>query len=187
MKRLTAVFADQRGYTLVEVVSMLAILSLLSALLIVNTRVGDQRQRIREAANQYVIAAKKAENAATSSQVVGGTARKAYGVCVTSITAVDSGGKCTPAGGTNATAFQVYARTATDATTASAPVSPDIIASYKLPSGVTFTSSPYLDYQPPVPKLTANGLTNNVNLVLSGSNYSQTVVIRPNAGVVYVQ
>src|SRR2546430_301520 len=130
ISRLCRALASQGGYTMIELVSMMAIIAVLSTLVIANTSVGNKRQQVRDAAGQYVTALKNAESAATSSRTIAvgsvqlascndaaatSCPRRAYGVCLTTSASVDGGGKCAvPASNTTPDAFQVYARTRAD-------------------------------------------------------------------------
>lgn len=172
--------ASQGGFTLIEMVTILAVIAVLSGLVIANTQVGNRRQQLRDAAVGYVSAARNAESLASSSQAIPDpdqadqpAARKAYGVCITSSAIANT--KCNaPSGAQVADTYQVYARdpdetspVVADSITNPAD-QPEIIATSKLPKDYSFvlqTSPPntpatvylYLDYLPPAPSMFADG------------------------------
>ncbi|MDP4000569.1 MAG: type II secretion system protein [bacterium] len=192
--------ADQRGFTLIEMVTVFIVIAVLTALILANTQTGDRRQELRDNAAGFVNSARNAEARASAAESVGGTSRKAYGICLTSTTAKDSQGntfpnsKCAAPSG-QANAYQVYARTLADSTAHptwdTPPVLPDILASQKLPKDVRFFAfgQVYLDYVPPQPTLYVNGGTNDRWLYLfsNKASYYKLIRIRPKSGEVYVQ
>lgn len=202
---------DQGGYTLVEMVSVLAIISVLSGIVIANTHVGDKRQELRDAVSNYVNAANQAESLASAAKPIGvgsgdtttcpgaaSCSRKAYGVC---ITAGGAAATCNPMGiaVSKLDTFQIYARR--DAQTSIAPTAGnvDIIATYTLPTGLEFsvaTGSTWIDFVPPGPDLLVNGggsanqtCTNKtITVTIGGSaTYTRDALIKPCAGAVYVK
>lgn len=197
---------NQSGYTVIELITLLAIVGVLSAITIANTRVGGVRQQIRDSAALYLTAVKRAEVMAASSTPVNDSAesnpelrsksRKAYGVCITSSQqgtdpAVN---KCAKASGAQPlNMFQVYARKTTDTNYTQRPASPDIIESRSLPRNIVFVSDQYyLDYFPPQPSLRVNGdsAVNQAQIDIkttSGDTYQKAIIVRPLAGAVYVQ
>ncbi len=202
--RLWRGLASQAGYTLVEMVVLIGIMGVLSALVVANTKVGDKRQELRDAANQFVSAAKHAESMAAASEVVEDptasatdplkkASRKAYGICLSSSPTA----ACKTTG--SLANYQLYVRDAASGSDLAATNNAILIKNYPLPPNVQF-SNPLLgfplgwvDYVPPQPKMTVNGLDTqrpDTKIVLSSSKdagYPQTVVARPAAGVVYVQ
>lgn len=218
MKLLTS----EGGFTLIELITIMTVMAVLSALLIASTQVGNRRQQLRDAAAGYASAARNAESLASSAQAVTDpvtgqpTARKAYGVCITSSEIANNTGCQAPSGAQAADTYQVYARrlveTAPDVKTSlvQRPDQPDIIASFTLPKDYSFAAPDiHLDYLPPVPALYANddtvdtnGGTDDTELIIkhkdvtlaqcsSGSQQQkadcQTIQIKPLAGAVYVQ
>lgn len=191
-QRLRSLFADQGGFTMVEMVTILAIIGVLSALVIANTSVGDQRQRLRDAVAQFVTAAKSAETGANSSQLVNGSSRKAYGICVT--TSAQASSKCNAAGpGQLLDTYQVYARTSTDQNYAVRPSAPDIITTYSLPRNVTFradSATSWVEFRPPGPITSFNGSTSssgNITIQTGTGNsaYNRSIQVNAAAGAVY--
>ncbi len=206
------VLTSQGGFTLIEMVTILTIIGILSGLLIVSTQVGNRRTQLRDAAAGYVSAARNAESLANSAQAVGPagsqTARKAYGVCITSSQIPNA--KCDDpvSVGKPADTYQVFARdpaeTAPDtqaallnrpgSTVSGVSNPPFIVSSYKLPQDFTFSNpGVWLDYVPPSGNLFKNGGTNNATLKIrykgscANAKDCQTIQIRPPAGAVYVQ
>lgn len=189
---------SQRGFTMVEMVTVISIVAILSMIVIVSTQVGNQRQQLRDAAANYISAARNAESLANSGQVFEGAARKAYGVCITSSEISNS--KCgTPGGNQVLDTYQVFARVTTEATKASLgspPAGPPyIVASFTLPKDFVFSEpASYLDYVPPGPTLYANGSQADIEIVIrhkdvtncAGSKDCQTIQIKPRAGAIYV-
>ncbi|MSU76353.1 type II secretion system protein [Patescibacteria group bacterium] len=193
----------QSGFTLIEMITVVSIITILSVLVIVSTRVGNQRQQLRDAAAGYVTAARNAESLASASQDVGGTARKAYGVCITSSQLTTSTDQCADpfAAGKPADTYRVYGRSETVGikdTLDDIPVNPTIVASFKLPAGIEFASpNVRIDYIPPAPTLYVNGLREDATVTIqkNGNNSSsgcgggkdcQTIQIKPRAGAIYV-
>lgn len=199
MNRLRQLVRSEGGYTLLEMVSVIAIISVLTGLVVANTVIGNKRQQLRDTVSGYVAAAKQAEGLAASGQTVTSgseqTSRAAYGVCITSSAITNS--RCSAI--SNAATqpldtYQVYGRLSTDTNYATRPNNPDIIASYTAPKNIIFTSQAvWLDYLPPGPDLLANGNgnpgTNPVVTaqVVGNSSYTRSAIIRPKAGAVYVQ
>ncbi len=204
--------ASEGGFTLVEMMTVLTVIAILSALVIVSTQVSNRRQQLRDAAAGYVSAARNAESLASSAQAVTDsvtgqpTARKAYGVCITS--SEIAGTKCNvPAADQTADTYQVYARqtaeTSPDVLQAltQPPDQPDIVASFTLPTDYSFTTpGTYLDFLPPAPTLYVNGGTANTQLIIKYKNVNlpqclagstkadcKFIQIKPLAGAVYVQ
>lgn len=208
---LRASLRDQRGYTLVELVTLTGIVSLLAGLVIASTSVGNQRQLARDAAFGYVNAARQAESLAASARAVpdangNNVSRKAYGVCVTSTAIANS--RCAPISNPatqRADMYQIYARAVNDTSYTSPPTNPDIISSHYAdpsvpgsgrPSQVTLSNPTiYLDYLPPGPSLRVNGLPSAANpacpstaqLRFVTGGYGRNVGIRACAGAVYVE
>lgn len=205
LRMLRAHLGNQRGYTLIEMVSVLGIVGVLSGLIIANTAVGNKRQQLRDAVAGYVTAAKQAESLAASNQLVteGTTTvtspRFAYGVCIT--TSQVAGTTCTvPTGTQPADTYRLYARRTADRNYQSAPDLPDIISSHTLPKDVYFNQSlltaQWIDYLPPTPSLQARGLSPAGELIIqldhrppgqTTPSYTRTIGIRPKAGAVYVK
>jgi prepilin-type N-terminal cleavage/methylation domain-containing protein len=202
MNRWRQVLGSQGGYTIIEMVSVIAIISVLTGLMIASTSVGNKRQELRDMIAGYVAAAKQAESLAASGQSISPSdqaqaafSRPAYGVCITS-SAINNA-RC-DAVANPATqpldTYQIYARKKNDTNYASRPSNPDIISTSQVPKNVVFTSqSVWIDYLPPGPDLLANGSSNpSSNPTVTGqvvgqSSYTRSAVIRPKAGAVYVQ
>lgn len=208
MKLLTS----EGGFTLVEMMTVLTVIAILSAMVIVSTQVSNRRQQLRDAAAGYVSAARNAESLASSAQAVTDpvtgqpTARKAYGVCLTSSQIPNNTGCQAPSGDQTADTYQVYARRTAETTPdvkaslALPPDQPTIVASFKLPTDYSFTTpGTYLDFLPPAPTLYVNGGTVNTQLIIKYRNVDlsqcssgsqkpdcQTIQINPLAGAVYV-
>lgn len=190
---------SQSGYTLIELLAVIGIISVLTALVVANTAIGDKRQQLRDAVAGYVSAAKQAETLAASSQPVSdgsfSTPRLAYGVCLTSSAAASGPAlKCqAPSSTQRVDTYQVYARRITDTALTSRPDQPDIVASYTVPRSVEFSASAatvWIDYKPPGPSLLANGLTTPQTVeatVVGRTEYKRQAGIRPGAGAVYVK
>jgi prepilin-type N-terminal cleavage/methylation domain-containing protein len=193
----------ERGYTLMEMVVAISIIAILTALVVANTRVGNKRQELRDAAAGYVTAARNAEALASGAQPVAGSSRKAYGLCLTTSQALPGGHCVAVPSGQRADAYQVFARrTAETQTSALAaiglpPDNPDIVASFTLPRDLEFaTPGFYLDYLPPAPALRVTGQQpDRISLTIrivghtncAGSADCKNIVIRPRAGAVYVE
>jgi prepilin-type N-terminal cleavage/methylation domain-containing protein len=197
-RRVSELLRDQRGFTLIEMVTVLMVIGVLSALILVNTQTGDRRQQLRDDASDFIASVRNAEARASAGQPVGGTSRKAYGICVTSTSASDASGsfpnsKCAPPGGNPSDAYQVYARTQadTDARPAldQAPDKPDILVSRTLSKDVSILPKQlYLDFMPPQPLMSVNGNTNNRSLFFFSPQYGFKIVqLRPSSGAAYVQ
>lgn len=199
---LSEAILGEGGYTLVEMVTVMAIIAVLSGLVVANTQFGDRRQQLRDATANYVTAAKLAESSASTSAVVGGSSRKAYGVCLTSTAQGDNqtNNQCDqPAVGQALDMYQVYARSTADTTYTQPPnrvgvPAPNIIASYTLPKDMRFTSSlgnVWFDFLPPGPSLTLKGAGTSGQLTVQygsgASGYSRIITINPGAGAVYAQ
>lgn len=171
MSTLHKLWHDESGYTLVELISLTAIIGVLTALMVANTSFGNKRQELRNTAQLYATAARSAESMASSSQPVqeGATVtkspRKAYGICITKVAATTP---CELPSAGDQKAFAVYGRALTDGPTASgayvAPSAtagasrPDIVRSYTLPDKITFETASwqtYIDYIPPGPTIRA--------------------------------
>lgn len=180
---------SQGGYTLTELVVLMGIMAILSGLVVANTKVGDKRQELRDAANQFVSTARQAESMAAASQDVKGSSRKAYGICVSVNTT-----QCMAAGtGTPGTHFLLYGRRSVptvDSTYTNAPAltSNDLVSSFKLPSKVTFEPSAFwLDYLPPTPSLKLKGSDDTDGVLKAVTpGYEQNIRVRTKAGALYV-
>lgn len=205
--RLMSVWRSQAGFSLVEMMTVLMIIAVLTAIVVASTQVGNQRQQLRDAAANYVASARNADTLAATSRTFPDpnqdnepTPRKAYGVCITS--SETSGSKCKVDSGQRADSYQVYARDTAETggsvkeALGDPPANPHIVATYTLPKDFVFAEPHYyLDYIPPAPTLFANGEQDNVTLVIrkfdanscSGSKDCQTIEVRPRAGSVYVQ
>ncbi|MEX2043524.1 MAG: prepilin-type N-terminal cleavage/methylation domain-containing protein [Patescibacteria group bacterium] len=189
----------QAGFTLIEMITVLMVIGVLTALILVNTLTGNRRQELRDSAAEFVNQARNAEARASAAEPVDGTSRKAYGVCLTSTGSSDGSGTfpdstCAPPQG-QANAYQVYARTEAD-TDANPeldepPDDPNILSSHELPGDVRLFSFGqfYLDYAPPQPTMFVNGGTSNRTLYVfsSKANYYRIIQVRPKSGAVYVQ
>jgi prepilin-type N-terminal cleavage/methylation domain-containing protein len=199
VNRLRRLLARQGGYTVIEMVSVIAIISVLSGLVIANTSTGNKRQELRDTVAGYVAAAKQAEGLAASAQSIppadpaqASFPRTAYGVCITS-SAINNP-RCDAV--SNAATqpldtYQIYARKNGDTNYTIRPNNPDIISTIKASRNVIFTSqSVWIDYLPPGPDLVAIGSTaqQTVSAQVIGQNgYIRNAVIKPKAGAVYVQ
>ncbi|HEY8109120.1 MAG TPA: hypothetical protein VIF43_03865 [Patescibacteria group bacterium] len=196
---LRTAWRSQGGYTVVEMITVFLVISVLTALLVANTRVGDRRQQLRDSTAEFVGLTRDAEARASASSPIAGTSREAYGVCLTSTSSSDAAGafpksKCAPPAGA-ANAYQLYARTKADTDADPSldqpPDNPDIISSKQLPNGVVFFAANqfYLDYTPPQPVLFVNGNTNNAILYVYGEkeDYYRVIQLRPKSGAIYVQ
>lgn len=194
MRFFRTIWRDQRGYTLIEMVSMMAIMAVLSGLVIANTKTGDKNQKLRDAADNIVTIARQAEAYATSSQVVAGSSRPAYGICLA------ASGNCSLTGTTGH--YLIYARQNSDSNFTQRPtLAPqDIIKYYSLSSGIVvqplttsggLLGSLWVDYQPPGPTVRVNGASTTqiirVRFQGGGPSYYKDIVINPGAGAVYVQ
>lgn len=197
-KSVRRVFRDQRGYTLMEMVVLMGIMIVLTGLMIANTKVGDKRQQLRDAAGGFVSAAKQAESLASGSTKVKDpgtgveTSRKAYGICLTDAATP----ACTVTGRANG--YQIYARTGTTVDIATAPTASNvtIIATFLFPDKVELNATtPYIDYLPPAPTMKVNGGDTSLQLqfqyrkVSSDTvpDYFKTIQLNPGAGAVYVR
>ena len=198
MKRL-----GQHGYTLLEMVTIMAMISVLSGLLLANTRVGDKRQQLRDVAAGYVTAVKQAETLATSSQAVRDltdttspqTPRLAYGVCLTSSAITNS--HCGRPGGTQRVdMYQIYARDVADTSYGQRPgrngPPPAIIANFTLPTDISFDDAQiWVDYFPPGNRMLVNGRDDQgeIEVIARIGNQGTTrrAGLRANAGAVYVK
>lgn len=200
----------QAGFTLVEMVTVISMISVLSALVIANTRTSNDRQGLRTAANQFVAAARSAESQANSSRQVGSpaAARKSYGVCVSTTSANDITQACArPTGSQKADKFQVFARidaVVSQAVLATRPVNSIAIETYQLPKGFVFDLSGfdpqlgfYLDYLPPTAAMYVGGAQTETTLAIKKEGATSTctstnpdcqiISLKPLAGAVYVQ
>ena len=201
--------ASQGGFTLIEMVTIIVMISILSMIILANTQTGNRRQQLRDAAEDYVSAAKHAESLASGSQAVadpdlGGqkTSRKAYGVCITSSQIANS--KCANPSGQTADTYQVYARDldetalSVEASLTSPPTEPEIISTFKLPQDYSFLiTDVWLDYVPPTPAMFVNGLSSNRQVIIAykdltltecaGNRDCRYIQVKPLAGAVYVQ
>jgi type II secretory pathway pseudopilin PulG len=182
---------NQRGYTIVELVSLILIIGVLTVLLVSSTRVGDRRQVLRDQTSVYVNAVREAETYALSSKPVSGASRPSYGVCLTSSSSTD----CSTTAGSPITRINVFARTnPAQALSATPPGSAVvIIKSTQLNDKVSVTTgqSTFVEYAPLSGKLYVNGSnTTNSELVFNytgETSYTRTVALRPLAGAVYAQ
>lgn len=207
--------ASQGGFTLIEMVTIIVMIAILSAMIFANSQTGNRRQQMRDAAAGYASATKHAESLASSSQAIadpnqGGakTSRKAYGVCITSSAIVDTPAnpnRCRPpAAGQSADSYQIYARAleetspTVEQSLASPPDEPEIIETHKLPKDYSFiTPGVWIDYVPPTPTLFANGQTGFEQVIIAYKDLNvqnctnnqdcRHIDIRPLAGAVYVQ
>lgn len=198
-RRVGHVMQSQAGYSLIELLAVMGIISVLTALVVANTSIGDKRQQLRDAVAGYVTAAKQAETLAASSQPVSdgstSTPRLAYGVCLTSSAAASGSAlKCqAPSVDQKVDTYQVYARRSTDTILTDRPDQPDIIATFTVPRSIEFqaaAASIWLDYKPPGPSLLANGLTTAQTveaIVTNRTEYKRQAGIRPGSGSVYVK
>lgn len=199
MNKLAAHWRGQAGFTLIEMVTVIMVISVLTALILVNTQVGNRRQELRDTAAEFVNRARNAEARASAAEPVDGTSRKAYGICLTSKNSADAAGtfpksECAPPQGV-ADAYQVYARTVadTDANPLNQrPENPDILSSHELPKDVRFFfgGNLYLDYVPPQPLLFVRGSTNDQAVYLFSpktKGYTKRIWIKPKSGAVYVE
>jgi prepilin-type N-terminal cleavage/methylation domain-containing protein len=209
MRRL---WNNQAGYTLIEMVVMMAIITILSALVLANTKIGDQRQQRRDAVAGFVTTAHQAEVSAASSQVTmnspsssgiycqnNGTTcpRPAYGVCLSV-----AGQTCNP-GAVNPTVYQMYARAQGDTSTTQ-PTSAQVLKQYSLPSNTvlvalvgTGASCPaagagafWVEYAPPGPSIMTNGSNQSYTIwarSTKDTTYCAKALVNPGAGAVYVQ
>ncbi|MEX1113595.1 MAG: type II secretion system protein [Patescibacteria group bacterium] len=203
MKRLGAklafLFRDQRGFTMLEMVTVLAIVGVLSALVIVNTAVGDRRQELRDAASQFITHVRNVEARAAASEAIpdeegNPVSRKAYGICASST--VSDEPCALPPSGTRADEYELYARQTDDTDYASRPTNPDILQTVMLPEDVAFSvSGGHLDFLPPQPSMLVVGSSADRAIGFQyqdvsncgGSPDCVTIRFRPRAGVVYVE
>ena len=191
--------AGERGYTVVELMVIIGIIMVLTAMVMANTRVGDRRQSLRDAAEQIVGAARQAEAMAAGSQTVGGQHRRAYGICISDSSLPTA--KCAQGAGD---VVQVYARSLTQCPLTTAvcrfdlrPSDADIITSYRLPRNVRVSNGvgTYIDYVPPIPSMRVNGGTQNIAagsftvgfVTGTADAYSRSIIIQPRSGAIYVQ
>lgn len=179
MKRLAEILRSQRGFTVIEMLTVLMVIGVLSTLILVNTQVGNRRQELRDSAAEYVNGVRNVESRAAAAEAVNdpetgqATSRKAYGVCVTSTEANDGkdfpDSKCAPPGD-NPDAYQIFARTLDDTSNNPAldqsPEAPMILQSVRLPDDFQFelptesvgpSGTFFLDFVPPQPLLFVNG------------------------------
>ncbi len=204
MKRLGVKLAfllrDQRGFTMLEMVTVLAIVGVLSALVIANTVVGDRRQVLRDEAAGLVSLIRNVEARAAASEAIpddegNPVSRKAYGACATT-TASDV--PCAaPGPGQPADEYQLYARRLDDTDYTQPPTDPDILQTVELPDDVVFSwaGGGYLDFFPPQPRMLVVGSDADRSTTLqyeditncAGSPDCVTIRFRPRAGVVYVE
>lgn len=207
LKRGLGAIRNQDGFSLVEMMTVLTIIGVLSAIVVASTQVGNQRQQLRDAAANYVAAARNADTLAATSQVFPdpnqgnqNAPRKAYGVCITS--SQTSGSKCTVQSGQRADSYQVYARDTAEtggsvkAALEDPPADPHIVSTFTLPKDYVFAEPHYyLDFVPPAPSLFVDGTQDSVSLIIrkfdaqgcTGNLDCQTIRINPRAGSVYVQ
>ena len=142
MNRVRQLASSQGGYTLVELLTVMGIISVLIALVVANTSIGDKRQQLRDTIAGYVTAAKQAETLAASSQPVSdgtnSTPRLAYGICLTSSAAADAASlKCqAPGTGQRVDTYQVYARRTGETILTDRPSQIDIISTYTVPKSI---------------------------------------------------
>jgi type II secretory pathway pseudopilin PulG len=200
---------------MLEMITVVVMIGILSVILLANTQVGNRRQQLRDAADAYVSAAHHAESMASGAEAVTDssgqkTSRKAYGVCITSSQITNTPAnpnRCKQvAPGQKADMFQVYARELSETSptvenaVGSQPNQPSIISSTKLPKNYSFiTYDVWLDYVPPVPTLYTNGqqppsgrdiiigYKNLTELECRGNADCRFIHVRPVAGAVYVQ
>lgn len=194
MNTLRTIFHDQRGYSLVELLSILMIMGVLTLLVIFNTRTGDEHQQLRDAASDYTTAVKQAESMAAAAQPVLDASdntlksRKSYGVCITGEFASTP---CTVSGAEKATRYQLFARrgnrcvadpTVTCLGWGKPDNNVDVIKTYTLPKSAVFVldgASTYIDYMPPAPTMEVHRApgppvtsTNEIQIILS-KDYGQ--------------
>lgn len=168
MDRFTRLLKDQRGYSVIELLSILMIMGVLTSLVVFNSNGRDTKQQVRDAASNYVTAAKQAESMASSSQAVLNAStgqqesRQAYGVCLRSEGATTP---CTVIPTQPITKYEVYARRGTRCPDPAVPCngwpSPeaagiDVVKTYTLPKKAAFVQSAaqtFVDYQPPGPSM----------------------------------
>ena len=189
---------------MIEMVVMIFMVAVLGGLVIANTRVGDNRQRIRDAAYQFVSAARQAQGNSTALLAVRQpdgvmTTRPSYGVCITSSQVPGATLDCDDPGVLPKDTFQIYARRTADTTFTNRPSTPEILATYRLPAGATITESGappsrqhWIDYVAPTASMFvcySNPPTcqNAPPLVVGDASFRRTIVLRPTAGVLYVQ
>lgn len=184
---MNLMWRNQQGFTILETIVSLLIVGLLTALVVANTQTGNQRQKVRDGASRFVAAAKEAQSNALGLKVVNDETRKAYGVCITSSYAPQPNA-CASPGSYPADTYQLYARKLTDTNYSVAPTAPDVLSTYKLPEGTTFsTGQSWLEFQPPVPALLANGGVEEQTITIIQDSYARDIIVRPRVGAVYAQ
>ncbi|MDP9212246.1 MAG: type II secretion system GspH family protein [bacterium] len=195
-----AALRSQRGFTMLEMITVLTMTSVLSALVIVNTGVGDRRQVLRDEASGLVSMIRNIEARAAASEAVPDDAgnpvsRKAYGACAT--TTANEDPCAAPAAGQPADEYQLYARRLSDTDYTSPPTDPHILETVELAEDVVFSwaGGGYLDFFPPQPTMLIGGSDADRSTRLqyrditdcTGSADCVTINFRPRAGVVYVE
>lgn len=198
IRQVAETLRDQRGFTLLEMITVLSIIGILSGLIIANTELGDRRQVLRDSASQFVTLVRNVEARAAASETVTDdegvdSPRRAYGICIS--TSANANPCAQAAADQLADEYQLYARKTTDTDYTNPPADPDILQTVTLPNDVMFSWSGHLDFLPPQPALLVLGTTQDRFVRLqftdvencAGSKDCATVRFRPRAGVVYVE
>ncbi len=201
---------DQGGYTMVELIFMLGILGVLGVLLVSNTRTGDQRKQLRDAAETYVTAVRHAESLAAAGAAVAPpgnpsakASRPAYGVCFTA-QPDNASQPCASSPSTTYTAFQVYARAPGNSCSGAVTDCPPdaattIVNTYRLSTDTYLCKQyTYIDYVPPTLAMVAhsNGAVQPSFTIKvqkadgaceNNVNYERSIKVRSTSGAVYVE